>query len=63
MFGAVFIFFYVLCVSFLGRLFAVIPVNSEAHRRIGARGSKCVLHLCKSGLTLAFQVSSTGSSV
>lgn len=45
------------CVA--GKMFTVNPANSDDHRKIGARGSVCVLHVCKSGLSLAFQVSST----
>ena len=40
----------------IGKLFKVKPVDSDDHRRIGARGSICLLHFCQSGVTLAFEV-------
>ncbi|KAF6018154.1 hypothetical protein EB796_023544 [Bugula neritina] len=40
-----------------GRMFSVKPDDSAEHRKIGSRGSNCLLHVCKSGLTLAFQTS------
>lgn len=40
-----------------GKLFQVMPDNTDSFRKIGARGSKCILHICKSGLTLAFHSS------
>ena len=32
------------------------PENSEAHRRIGAKGTNSVLHVSPYGVTLALQV-------
>ncbi|XP_067939334.1 uncharacterized protein [Watersipora subatra] len=40
-----------------GKLFTVKPVNSNDHRKIGARGSVCLLHVCQSGISLAFEIS------
>lgn len=36
--------------------FTVHPENSEAQRRIGAKGTNCVLHVSPYGITLALQV-------
>ena len=41
---------------FIGECFVVRPDNSEDHRRIGSRGSLCLLHVSPWGLTLALQV-------
>ncbi|XP_071487318.1 uncharacterized protein [Diadema antillarum] len=41
--------------DFPGRCFEVNPDNSESMRRIGARASKCLLHLSKWGMTLAIK--------
>ena len=38
--------------------FVVHPENSEAQRRIGAKGTNCVLHISPYGITLALQVNS-----
>ncbi|KAH3778080.1 hypothetical protein DPMN_179533 [Dreissena polymorpha] len=35
--------------------FPVQPENSEAHRRIGAKGTHCLLHVSPYGITLALQ--------
>lgn len=50
-------------VLYTGKMFTVVPASSDAHRKIGSRGSKCFLHFCKSGLTLAFQVCTQSSEV
>ncbi|KAJ8038753.1 hypothetical protein HOLleu_16266 [Holothuria leucospilota] len=41
--------------NFVGESFEVTPVESDSVRRIGARGSRCLIHLSKWGLTLALK--------
>ena len=39
-----------------GHFFEVMPDDSDPMRRVGAKGSKCVLHISPWGLTLALKV-------
>ncbi|XP_072016053.1 uncharacterized protein [Amphiura filiformis] len=41
--------------DFPGHFFEVMPDDSDSMRRIGAKGSKCVLHISPWGLTLALK--------
>ncbi|PIK58290.1 hypothetical protein BSL78_04796 [Apostichopus japonicus] len=41
--------------NFAGEFFEVVPVDSDSVRRIGAKGSRCLIHLSKWGLTLALK--------
>jgi len=42
--------------KYAAECFVVRPENSEDNRKIGSRGSLCLLHVSKWGLTLALQV-------
>ncbi len=47
--------FNLLCVK--AECYVVRPDNSEDQRRLGARGSMCLLHVSTGGVTLAVQAS------